>query len=83
MVKDKKQFIRFLKEKGIYAAYRRNFGLRFIKIWDKTLCDKIGVNGMTFFDAVSWKKYVSYAFHWASTKEGHEFWLKISREWVK
>ena len=77
----RKEFIRFLKEKGAYAAYRRNFGLKYIKTWHKTLYDKIGVNGMTFFDVVNWKLYINHAFHWASTKEGHEFWQEISIEW--
>jgi hypothetical protein len=82
-IDNKKLFFRFLKEKGVYAAYRRNFGLKYLKTWHNDLYRKIGVDGKTFFDVVHWTLYINHAFHWASTKEGHEFWKEISREWSK
>ena len=80
-MKNKKEFIRFLKERGVYAAYRRNFSLEYLKIWHNDLYKKIVTNGENFFDVVNWKRYINHAFHWAATKEGHEFWQKLSREW--
>ena len=30
---NKKKFLRFLKEEGVYAAYRRNFDIEHLKKW--------------------------------------------------
>ena len=81
MVKGKKQFIRFLKEKGIYAAYRRNFELTYIKTWHNNLYLKIVNEGKSFFDVVPCSLYINHSFHWESSPEGHNFWARLSKEW--
>jgi hypothetical protein len=82
MCSKKKDFFRFLKEKGVYAAYKRNFGLKYLKMWHNCLYKKIAVDGENFFNVVDWKLYINHAFHWASTKEGEGFWQNLSIEWV-
>ena len=77
----KKKFIRFLKEKGVYAAYRRNFTLEYIKKWHHNLYIKIAVDGENFYDVVNQSLYINHAFHWEKSPEGHYFWENLSSEW--
>ena len=77
----KKNFIRFLKEKGVYAAYRRNFGLNYVEIWHNDLYNKIVTSGENFFDVVDCSLYITYAFEWEKSPEGRRFWEKLSDEW--
>lgn len=81
-IDNKKRFFRFLKEKGVYAAYRRNFSLNYIKIWHHNLYLKVVVDGENFFDAVNWSLYINHAFDWEKSPQGHDFWGKLSKEWV-
>ena len=80
-IDNKKRFFRFLKEKGVYAAYRRNFSLNYIKIWHHNLYLKVVVDGENFFDAVNWSLYINHAFDWEKSPQGHDFWGKLSEEW--
>jgi hypothetical protein len=81
MCSKKRDFIRFLKEHGVYAAYRRNFGLKYIKVWHHELYIKIAVDGENFFDVVDWRFYINHAFRWETSPEGHDFWQKLSHSW--
>lgn len=81
-IDNKKRFFRFLKEKGVYAAYRRNFGLTYIKTWHHNLYLKVVVDGENFFDAVNWSLYINHAFDWEKSPQGQNFWGKLSKEWV-
>ena len=81
MCSKKKDFIRFLKEKGVYAAYRRNFSLEYLKIWHNDLYKKVVVDGENFFNVVNWSLYINHAFDWEKSPEGHDFWGKLSHEW--
>ena len=81
-IDNKKRFFRFLKEKGVYAAYRRNFDLTYLKTWHHSLYLKVVVDGENFFDAVNWSLYINHAFNWEKSPQGHDFWGKLSKEWT-
>ena len=68
------EFMVFLKEKGAYASflynvYKRRFGGYdlFPSGTDKT---------------VILKSLIIFAFTWAETKEGHEYWQNLHKEWI-
>ena len=73
----KNLFVRFLKEKGIYKLFVNNFyheketSPYFTKRRDISFYLE---NKQSFF-------YVSGAFEWEDTEEGHNFWWAISDEW--
>ena len=77
----KKEFIRFLKEKGLYAAYKRNFNIEHISTWSTDLYNKIKNDGEDFFDVVSPEEYISGAFKWSHTPEGNIFWCDLHLTW--
>ena len=66
----------------MYAAYRRNFDLTYLKTWHHNLYLKVVVDGENFFDAVNWSLYINHAFNWEKSPQGHDFWGKLSREWA-
>lgn len=73
----KNLFVRFLKEKGIYKLFVKNYynekntSPYFTKKRDIRFFLE---NKQTFY-------YVSGAFEWGDTEEGHNFWWEISDEW--
>lgn len=68
---------RFLKEKGIYGEFSKNFREQFLirKKWLLTI-------GGDYWDVVE-GELINYAFSWRDTKQGHEFWERVSDEWKK
>ena len=77
----KNEFIRFLKEKGLYAAYKRNFNIEHLSTWSTDLYNKVKNDGEDFFDVVSPEEYISGAFKWSNTPEGSIFWCDLHLIW--
>lgn len=77
----KQEFIRFLKEKGIYAAYRRNFNIEHLSTWSTDFYNKVKNDGEDFFDVVGHEHYISGAFKWSHTPEGSIFWCDLHLIW--
>ena len=85
-----KKFIRFLKNEGAFIAFKFNFKtqVNIRKSWangskEKFIdCEK--VEGMKDFSFNIKDKgdLLNWAFSWAETKQGHEFWEKLSAKWV-
>lgn len=70
--KDIQAFVRFLKIKNVYSQYRYNLlihGERCISPFN--LPKKWESNN-----------FLSYAFRWSETEEGHKFWLEINNSWL-
>lgn len=78
---NRKEFIRFLKEEGVYAAYKRNFNIEHICAWSTDLYNKIKNDGEDFFDVVCPEEYISGAFKWSHTPEGSVFWCDLHLIW--
>jgi hypothetical protein len=72
-----KRLTRFLKEKGLYGEFSKNFREQFLirKKWLLTI-------GGDYCDVVE-SELINYAFSWIDTKQGHEFWENVSDEWKK
>lgn len=80
--------LRFLKEKGLLAAFERAFKeQRGIRIhWSETFSPyfKFPTNGsyMNYFTSLTGEKYFfQFAFEWAKTCEGENFWRNIDTIW--
>lgn len=59
-------FLRYLKENGLYHRYKHNL-----------LKQKKNVDCTHYFNSMS---YINCAFAWDETKEGYEYWYKISKK---
>lgn len=79
---NKKKFFRFLKEHGIYAAYRRNFDIEHLKKWSISIYDRIKCDGEDFYNVVNPEHYISGAFAWTYTPEGNDFWVNLHFKWI-
>ena len=75
----KERFLRFLKEEGVYGEWVYNIYEQH-PIWDKTFWE-----GIWKYDILSEQNQcgggINYAFCWGLTKQGHDFWLKLSNKW--
>ena len=74
-----KKFFRFLKEKGVFQLYIDNIneqhpGLDYI-FWEKMWKNEVLSEENKCIEGID------YAFCWADTKQGHDFWSKIDDEW--
>ena len=78
---NRKEFIRFLKEEGVYVAFKRNFSIDYVRKWFINEYEQI-VSGKSYYEAVEKTNYISKAFYWRGTPEGYEFWLDISKRWT-
>ena len=78
----KKKFIRFLKEKGAYVAFKRNFSLDYLREWFDNEYKQI-VNGKNYYEVVEKINYISEAFHWIDMPEGFDYWDELHRKWVQ
>ena len=78
---NKKKFFRFLKEEGTYVAFKRNFSIDYLRIWFLDDYKQI-ISGSNYYEVVKEPEYISKAFHWRVTPEGHEFWLGICKRWT-
>ena len=67
-----KELIIFLKKHRVLTKYRKNFKDREYTFNFKTFCL---TNHLT--------SYISGAFHWSNTKEGHNFWSNLDDKWRK
>lgn len=72
-----KRFIRFLKEKDVFYAFRRNYDKNFAcgHTDGGTATCREYLNGENPYD------FIGYAFHWQSTDEGHDFWNNLDMKW--
>ena len=75
-----KKFKRFLKEEGVYSAYRINLRPFFGKYGSNEELDisthKAFLNTCKKYDAVCG------AFDWDDSKEGFDFWYNIYLKWL-
>lgn len=74
-----KKFKRFLKEEGVYSAYRRNLRPFFGKYGNEGLdisTHEAFLNTCKKYDAVY------KAFNWNDSKEGFDFWYNIYLKWL-
>ena len=63
----KKKFILFLKKKGVYATFRKNIHPTRVRNDIK--------------DGYILPYIIDLSFVWSETKEGDDFWRKISNKW--
>ena len=75
----RKKFFRFLKEKGVFQLNIDNIneqhpGLDYI-FWEKMWKNEVLSEENKCIEGID------YAFCWADTKQGHDFWSKIDDEW--
>ena len=90
IVLNARRLLRFLKEKYIYAQFRRNFfnqsdvrtewvRCNFFAAYSEYKCnDSLSKYANSI---LSTKDLINYAFRWSDTKEGYDFWEKINAEW--
>lgn len=89
-----RDFIKFLKENGIYIRYKANIAHRKVggfyyaaskiprkgEIWRETFCNGIS----EIFDNGTYDSYlnlINYPFCWGCTLEGITFWGKYNSKW--
>lgn len=65
----KEIFFNFLKKKGAYDAFVRNFL--------QTLHDR------GYFERILHEDYLRCAFFWDETPEGQSYWVELNNEWRK
>ena len=75
----RKKFFRFLKEKGVFQLYidninEQHLGSDYI-FWEKMWKNEVLSEENKCIEGID------YAFCWADTKQGHDFWSKIDDEW--
>ena len=74
----RKKFLRFLKEEGVYSEWIYNIYEQHT-IWDNEFWE-IGLKNI-FNEKEKCCGGISYAFCWDRTKQGYNFWLKLSIKW--
>lgn len=75
-----KKFKRFLKEEGVYSAYRRNLRPFFGTYGYNEGLD-ISTN-KTFLNTCRISDALYKAFNWESSEQGYDFWYKIYLKWL-
>lgn len=65
-------FIRFLKERGLYSIFYRNFND----------CNPV-IDLRNFLRSNNIHDWVDNAFCWRETVEGHDFWDDVDTQWRK
>ena len=73
-------FIRYMKQKGVFGAFKKNFSLYYIKKFHPEIYKKVKTS-KEYFNEVPAKSYLEFAFPWNQSKEGFDFWCAISDEW--
>ena len=77
------EFIRFLKEKGCYRKYIRNFNDKEIGLlYREKLFSNVYVSLPSFLDAFHPFCFASEGFDKERTKESKAFWINVEKEWV-
>ena len=70
-----KLFIRFLKERGVFKKFTTNYYEYWkIKGYSRTLCEYLENKHSPYF--------LTGAFGWQNSNEGHKFWSNLSDEWL-
>ena len=72
-----KRFKRFLKEEGIYKAFKDNFQPGYL---EETGTDSSSLK--SFLETCNVLHTVSCAFCWETTAQGFDFWYKIYLKWI-
>ena len=70
----KERFLRFLKEEGVYSE------------WVYNIRKQHPQTDLDFFKAIFCEEEkcgegINYAFYWSDTRQGHEYWRKLSNKW--
>lgn len=80
--------LRFLKEKGLFAAFERAFKEQNERriLWSGIYCTyfKYSTNGSFvnyYMSLINKKNFFQFAFEWAKTCEGDNFWRNIDTMW--
>ena len=76
----KKEFIFFLKEKGVYVKFRKYFEEDAKTQSYYSEYTKMG--GKRYLNNVSPEDFLLNAFDWENTEERYKFWDKLNREWM-
>ena len=74
----KERFFRFLKEEDVYGEWVYNIRKQH-PIWDKKFWE--GTLKAIFSEEDKCAEAINYAFHWADTRQGYNFWLKLDNKW--
>lgn len=77
----RKKFFRFLKEEGVYQLYIDNLYEQH-PIWDNEFWEKMWENEV-LSEENKCIDGIDYAFCWANTRQGNDFWLKLNNKWIK
>ena len=74
----KEKFLRFLKEENVYGEWvyniRKQHPTNDVFFWKVELKE-------IFSEEEKCGGGINYAFHWADTKQGHEYWRALSNKW--
>ena len=73
------RFIRFLKEKGVFAAFKHNIVNNVNP--NCFINNHCGHDIKRFFWTAPSYEWINYSMHWAATPQGREFWEQINIEW--
>jgi hypothetical protein len=73
-----KRFIRLLKEKDAFYAFRRNYDVFF---YSKNSFAQPDKTCRQYLDNVPAWNFIVYAFHWIDSVEGYGFWNDLNIEW--
>ncbi len=74
----KERFLRFLKEEGVYSEWVYN--IRQQHPTTDFIFWKVNFNAI-FNEEEKCGGGINYAFCWRRTKQGHEYWSKLSNKW--
>ena len=76
----RKKFLRFLKEEGVYGEWvyniRKQHPTTDFFFWKVKLKE-------IFSEEEKCADCINYSFIWRRTKQGYNFWLKLSNKWTK
>jgi hypothetical protein len=73
------RFVRFLKEKGVFTAFKYNIVNNVNP--NSFINNHCGHDIKRFFLVTPSHKWINYSMHWAATPQGHDFWEQTNREW--
>ena len=73
-------FIRYLKQKGVYARFKKYFSFDYLDKWHPEILSKVKTIE-DYFYVVDPTFYLEYAFRWDGTEEGFDFWSDLSAIW--
>lgn len=74
------RFLRFLKEEGVYAQYKRNYYKPYpLEMFDSHPNKRRKL--WQYLDSIEAMDYIRLAFIWDNTKEGLHAWRLLSERW--